>query len=638
MGDGKYAIKSITISVEGERPVTLPVLSQEEQEIQRLTGLTSEQLDILAASLMEQEALEEATEPELTGEMLTPLMNARVDELDNGVQQIVIDTPFDHTYIPSQFGMLRFDHEGGADNLVVLRRHLHELMDWNGGANDRVTLTVYADEALTTPVMELTLSGNRAGGLVTLESAVTLSVDRALLPEDAEAQQPAILGVVETHGSSVTLGVQMPEAGSVFFNGLPENGLFTQQRVDANQTNAVTLTFARTTATGNYDIVLRGDSGRDYNRVTIHWDQTTQQITLTNCALWTPSSACAEMFAAECTRLHGLQSNIGVSDSTLVAQRHELLIEALRDMPEYGHVMPEFEAAFWAAHPEWTDARIYETAEAQAATSGFTATQIRDGILRNRSEEMRVLRNAYSQYYEMMGDLLTKASGIVNEIENGGDERALRMQMQQTIDLYSSSLAVQQLSSIGIRLPSAEELLNIAVQCNETQWEAMQAQVVAEGELADRAEYENQLLSNGFVQNTDGTWVAGPNHNSVAQTDPAIHARTMQLILESEGTGTTQQRLSAYAKANGLSREFVAQTTGINVEESVWVASSNFEWVPNVYETIEAHENPTSENTLIVIIYGSNQLIGSSSGFSDCLAVFNNIGADNGFASRHRFK
>jgi hypothetical protein len=197
------------------------------------------------------------------------------------------------------------------------------------------------------------------------------------------------------------------------------------------------------------------------------------------------------------------------------------------------------------------------------------------------------------------------------------------MQMQQTIDLYSSSLAVQQLSSIGIRLPSAEELLNIAVQCNETQWEAMQAQVVAEGELADRAEYENQLLSNGFVQNTDGTWVAGPNHNSVAQTDPAIHARTMQLILESEGTGTTQQRLSAYAKANGLSREFVAQTTGINVEESVWVASSNFEWVPNVYETIEAHENPTSENTLIVIIYGSNQLIGSSSGFDNLILNLN---------------
>ncbi len=434
------------------------------------------------------------------------------------------------------------------------------------------------------------------------ETVISQKAESVMGPEASETidEHAPLLRVVGIQGSNITLAVSSPMTGgnSVRFTNLQDDGLFTGsviQGVTDGSVTPVSLGMNAVNGTGNYRIVLAGGpNGSTLASVEVHWDRDSKKLSLAgNEKLWECSEQIGKVMNAQTQEVLALAKNPMVGSGVLQAMQQESLIDGVRALPSSGLSIPEFESAFWAAHPEWKDDAIHETAIRESKTTRYTATQIFNRIVMQRNDTMGILRGAYSRYYSILGELLQKAVTVLSEVRSGGHEPDIRRNFAILVDRYATSLPMYQLFSIGIRIPDGNTLLEAVKSVWTTRCEEL-IKISSETARLQAAEvYQDGLIAKGFIELSDG--------QKVAADDP--RASTKLVFFLDEMNRPTLRPQGEVAIQGGVETYAIQKSDG----QPQIIANEKFKWMGNGYDLIKESEIPTSKNTMIVVIYGSNQ-------------------------------
>ena len=576
-------------------------------------------------ALAQQEGLEE---------VLAPVGVTMETIGDQGVRGIRITAPFDETYLDTgRWGVIKTVHQGGANDLRIFNNYLTDIMDNPYGSQTKVW-KLYADKEMQVPISEITFVGNRGG--FSHFSAIAQPVKKNMLPEGIETEPVPKLHIAHLSGPNVLFQVSSPIAQSTIeFAGVHADsilGTATVMKSAEGVMNSASITMNPANPSGDYNVFMKGPDGRVFERVLLHWDRDTKKLTLgAGEALWTAPESLQPSVDAAVVGMTQSLTDMTTNDPSLKAIQQEILLTAASSMPGMQH---DFNAAFWAAHPEWKDDAINAKALADSQTSKFSYGQIRQGLINQRNDTLGVLRESYGKFEGMLGDLLKQASQILSQIRNGANETELRRLFAITVDRAATSLPMYQLASIGIRMPTSTQILVAAKCAGESASGQLMALKNAETKVVQRQETELVMLGSGkYVRDPSGVLVAAVQQ-VVERSDAellSVHQHNLSVILTSEGVGKSADRIRAYAKANNLSEGFVMKMTGVTMVgqvidtkgASIVLAGNNFEWIGNGYNSLNT---PNSKNTLIAIVYGSNEYPGDKVSGFDNLAL--NLGRD----------
>ncbi len=402
------------------------------------------------------------------------------------------------------------------------------------------------------------LSASHGSFVISVASTATPAVQIAAyhLNSLTPLSEP-LLKPVSLQGSNIVLAASSSRTGlnTVHFEGLHDNGIFTESTLAGNADGSITpicLGMNGSNATGEYRVVLSDPFGRTLSSFGVHWDHETKQLSLPSSqALWTPSAVQGVALDAATQEMVTLAQNPTSNNTLLGAMQQESLIDGMRSLPEpYASMSPQCEEAFWKTHPEWKDDQIHATAQRnfEKQTGHFTITQIFEGLVRQRNEELSAVRTAYGKYYGMLGDLLQQALTVLSGIRSGGNEPALRHAFAITTDQYATSLPMYQLSGVGIRIPTADQLLDCVKDIWTEKWKVIVASKTAESQLAAQQAYAAQLASAGnFVQAANGEWVAKSDPRATSGLVFYVDAQGRQTLLPPAQTvaGTSGMHVEA---------------------------------------------------------------------------------------------
>lgn len=481
--------------------------------------------------------------------------------------QIQISSPYDASYVSSLLGNQTIAHVGGGTNVMIQHRHLRDLMP----ANSRTgVVKVYADAEHTKMLMELTLDADPVTGQVSMQSAVRGTITGADLPggfDATEVEEAPEVHIAMVEGPNVIVAVSGLKDAEVRFAGVHDSGALSSSMVKGGEgMKLASLTINTSNPTGDYAIIVTDRDGKDLGRQNVHWDWDTKQLSLIGGSVWNVPEGMEETVGVAVDHLHEMMRDPGIGDRTIGMAQAELLSGMTGSLPApYNTMIRGFDEAVQAAHPEWSDEGLRQKAIREHGS--FTVTQAFEGLVRARNDEMRLLRSAYGTYTGMVGDLLKQASTLLSRIRSGGDEMELRHAFAVTVSQYAGGLAMYQLSSIGIRMPDADTLL----ECAKCLWDQQGEQLLAFSAHAHEAmARQTALIARGYVTAADGTLVPPQVASSTPPPmDPKVAAHNARVIAMSEGIGSVAERLAAYAAANGLSAEFVQTVTGVDLVASV---------------------------------------------------------------------
>ncbi len=406
--------------------------------------------------------------------------------------------------------------------LMALERH------------DGALLGVTMDSIKTREVAVVSQSSAATISTVSAETLTTIAQAIPLAPE-TDPHAP-FLRAVSVQGSNITLAVSSPMVGgnTVMFAGLHDDGLFTNAIIDGTTDGSVTpvsLGMNAANPTGDYSIVLIGGPDRKtLSSIRVHWDYDAKKLSLCNgTTLWECQEAQGKAINEQMQEVLALANNPTTGSGVLAAMQQESLIDGLKSLPSpMCGMAPDFETSFWNAHPEWKDDAMHEMAMRQfnTQTSQYSVTQIFNSIVTQRNDTMSILRDAYSRFHSMLGDLLQQGITVLSEVRGGGNEPDIRRNFAILVDQYATSLPMYQLSSIGIRIADANTLLEAVKSVWTVKCEEMIELKAGETKIAAQQRYREQLVANGFVQAADGTMVAA--------TDPRA---TTGLIYHTDSQG-----------------------------------------------------------------------------------------------------
>ncbi len=402
------------------------------------------------------------------------------------------------------------------------------------------------------------------------------TVTGPIAPETVDEYAP-LLRVVSVQGSNITLAVSSPLTGgnSVRFLNLQDDGLFTNAVLQGTTDGSITpvsLGMNAANGTGDYRIALvGGPNASTLASVEVHWDRDSKKLSLGgNEKLWECSEALGKAMNTQTQEVLALAQNPMVGSGVLAAMQQESLIDGVRALPSSGLSIPQFEASFWAAHGEWRDDAIHETAIRESQRTGYTATQIFNRIVTQRNDTMSILRDAYSRYYSHLGDLLQEGVRVLSAVRNGGNEPDIRRNFAILVDQISTNLTMYQLSSIGIRIPDANTLLEAVKSVWTVKCEELIALKTETARLQSAELYQAKLVAKGFVELPDG--------QKVATDDPRASTK---LVFYTDKEG----RLTLIPQAKN-SAEQTTVTYGLDqVIGTTLVASINNEIISSIYES-----------------------------------------------------
>ncbi len=491
--------------------------------------------------------------------------------------------------------------------LMTLERHEGALLG--------MTLDVTKTREIIVPVAEEpaeSVEGISEETLTTIAEVIaSQEAESVIRPEASETieEHAPLLRVVGIQGSNITLAASSPMTGgnSVRFTNLQDDGLFTGsviQGVTDGSVTPVSLGMNAANGTGNYRIVLAGGpNGSTLASVEVHWDRDSKKLSLAGSEkLWECSEQIGKVMNAQTQEVLALAKNPMVGSGVLQAMQQESLIDGVRALPSSGISIPEFESAFWNAHPEWKDDAIHETAVRESQRTGYTATQIYNRIVTQRNDTLSILRDAYGRYISHMGDLLQEGVRVLSAVRNGENEPDIRRNFAILVDQISTNLTMFKLSDISIRIPDGNTLLEAV----KSVWTTRCGELIKISSETARLQaadvYQAGLVTKGFVELSDG--------QKVASDDP--RASTKLVFFLDEMNRPTLKPQGEVALQGGIETYAIQKSDGQNQI----VANTEFKWIGNGYDLIKESEIPTSKNTLIVVIYGSNQLPGDQiSGF-----------------------
>ncbi len=483
------------------------------------------------------EAQAEAMSLRSSQEKVLAPMSARYEPMQGvtGSGTLRLTTPFDHSFVDTPAGLLRFDHIGGGSDIIILKRNIAEWLRSQNGSQPEVTFTVYADAEKTLPIYEMIFVSDGAGG-VSLLSSHAHAISASELPAGVEsAGIPPTFEVADISGPGIILAVDpgWVGTGTVQFHGLHDNGVFTGTTVTGKEGGGITpvsLSINGSNSTGDYSIMLTGPDGQVSARIRVHWDQATKQLSLLDGkTVWSPGEADQEAMSLACAELHALKNDPASGDRLLGSLQQAVLLDGLKDLPSaYASWLPGADAAYWKTHPDWTDDAL--RIKAQTGPGSFDPTQAFNALVKTRTDEMRLLRQAYGQYESAMGQLLQQGVSVLAQIRAGGDEFQLRRDYSLLVNQASGSLTMQQLSGIGIHMPTGDQMLEAAKLVWANQWQEQLELKAGESQLAAQEALQSELAARGdFVQNSDGTWMA--------QNDPRLQQVTY--YVDAQGRVTT---------------------------------------------------------------------------------------------------
>lgn len=559
-----FAQETVTLT-DRELGLAQEEYSAAQENVERAGVLLRESGDALTSLLLQMpeapEAAVQAMSMRVSQEKVLAPMSARYEALQGstGFGTLRLTSPFDASFVDTPAGLLRFDHAGGANDIVILKRNIAEWLRSQNGSQPEVTFTVYADAEKTLPIYEMIFVSDGAGG-VSLFSAHALAISASDLPAGVEsAGRPATFEVADVSGPGIILAVDpgWVGTGTVQFHGLHDNGVFTGTTVTGKEGGGITpvsLSINGSNPTGDYAIMLTGPDGAVSARIRVHWDQATKQLSLLDGrTVWTAGEADQGAMSQACAELHALKNDPASGDRLLGSLQQAVLLEGLHDLPaSYAGWLPGADAAYWKTHPDSTDDAL--RIKAQTGPGNFTPTQAFEALVRTRTDEMRLLRQAYGQYESAMGQLLQQGVSVLAQIRAGGDEFQLRRDFSLLVNQASGSLTMQQLAGIGIQMPTGDQMLEAAKLIWGNQWQEQLELKAGEAQLAAQDALQSQLAARGdFVQNNDGTWMA--------QNDPRLQQVTYYVDAQGRVTTLASNQVAA---SNGSVTNTAYQTIGVD--------------------------------------------------------------------------
>ncbi len=395
------------------------------------------------------------------------------------------------------------------DGYYQLEAKIRELVV-TPGAFTPTEISELQKAALSTAISQETVD-------VIAEVVASQEAEAIMGPEASEMidEHAPLLRIVGIQGSNITLAASSPMTGgnSVRFLNLQDDGLFTNTVIEGVTDGSITpvsLGMNAANGTGNYRIVLTGGpNGSTLASVEVHWDRDSKTLSLAGSEkLWECSEQIGKVMNAQTQEVLALAKNPMVGSGVLQAMQQESLIDGVRSLPSSGLNIPEFESAFWNAHPEWKDDAIHETAIRESKTTRYTATQIYDRIVTQRNDTLSILRDAYGRYLSQLGDLLQEGVRVLSAVRNGGHEPDIRRNFAILVDQIATNLTMYKLSDINIRIPDGNTLLESVKSVWTTRCEELISFKTGETKLAAQQTYRAQLVANLPIELPDGTRVA----------------------------------------------------------------------------------------------------------------------------------
>jgi hypothetical protein len=464
---GKVAVKSITVETLVTREVK-----------QMLDDGIDEIIDDLAAGIAESQET-----------VLAPVSATLVRIGNQGALGLRVSTPLDETYLQTtNYGVIRAEHIGGAEDFMIFNNYLTDMMENDRGSATK-TWTLYADKDLKIPLAELTFVGNRSG--ITLLSSVAQPIQKNMLPRGVEYEPAPEMEVAHLEGPNVIFEVSSPIARSVIeFVGVHDDSILGRATVtkgDAGVRQTATITMNPANATGDYNAIMKGADGRVFGRVLLHWDKDCKQLSLpAGSAVWTASEEFAPTLDAAKRSLRENLVDISTTDQSLGAIQREILLSAASSMPGMG---VDFDAKFFASHPEW---------------SATLRESMKPSELRTFSDTYGILKHDFGTFQSMLGDFLRQGTSILTQIRSGRNETALRDEFARVVSVAATSLPMYRLASIGITMPAGGIILEAAKGACEQTIEVLHA---LKNKNVLQQMNQQTFAGNGLVANKDGTYM-----------------------------------------------------------------------------------------------------------------------------------
>lgn len=433
-------------------------------------------------------------------EVLAPV-KVKIERLTGSVVEgINITSPLDESYLDAKhWGVVHASHPGGANNLMIFNNYLAEMMENERGSRS-VTWTLYADKELQVPLVNITFVGNR--NAVTMLSAIALPVRRNLLPPSKEYEKVPELHIAHLEGPNAILEASSPiENSTVEIVGTHDDSILGRGTIFKNTDNAmhpVTVMINPHNNSGDYNLLMKGVSGRTYGRILLHWDRDAKKLSLaTGEVPWSAPESLKPAIDAAITSLYGSLVDPNTSDRNLVAIQQEILLTTTVSMPGMHY---DFDEAFFRTHPEWAPA---------------LRERLNPSALNQFSDTYGILRADYGKFQGLLGDLVQQGITLLTQIRRGGNETELRRLFALTVDTYATSFPMYQLASIGIHMPNSGQILE-AAKCGLEM--AIDQLMTVKNKGAIQQMNRQAYASNGLVVSADGTYMVGNDPRLVSTT------------------------------------------------------------------------------------------------------------------------
>lgn len=421
----------------------------------------------------------------LSGASIRSLTGARPDlepgaarlraETDaQGFTTLLLDSPYDESYVVTPAGTLHFSHVGGVENLTVLRRQLFSMVDMMA-QEPRAEFTVYADVAQAVELERLVFRGDRTTNVFTQESA-----EHEERPEhwtDPELQ------VLHTGRATVTVAYGSPYRNAVL--EIAGGGRFASKSLSSDSPlrfGTATLSIDGTLQSGTYVLrLLDRANGTVLKTVDLAWNAETKMLSVEGgIQPFTPfasvrgdaqdidgsillaeaqeqaqvQTAAAETAAQEFIDTFGGAIHTNVPDTPqgrlVVEQQRMSLVELAAESGYDLRITREMLwARFTAPGSQWAD-RTFATA-AEASEFDYV-----------RGVEFTRYANTLGSYEAALGRMMQAAMDTVLAARRGQPYTTHLSSLQAIPNdpTYGNQLVI--LSQLGVHLPSTESMLEAA--------------------------------------------------------------------------------------------------------------------------------------------------------------------------------
>jgi hypothetical protein len=431
-------------------------------EAKEATVATEEELMTQTQTLKQQEAEEELRKrgqawlsggPATDGTMRT---------------EVRVTSPYDQTYLKTPLGVMKFEHPGGAQDLVVFRRFFSEggTMDWEGSkVRPQGEFALYADEACSVMLDRIVFEGDRAN-----RSVAVITEQRT---EAKEWLAEPSVQVLAAERANVTVAVQSPfETGVAELTG---GGFLGTKEITGTDFQIVTLTMDGTKPSGTYEVqLLDRPNGTIVGRIPVEWDQTKKTLSVVGgLKSFTPQiSANTKVGFAEALSQYELVVQ-AISQKEVMSQvSGEILVESRLDgsaadalastqlvnltalAAQSGYALTVDKDGLWerfiSVFPEWKEENKAATTK-QMNLSG-------DNFYYYREAEFNGYAQYMDAYNDAVGRMLEAGMNAITTARAGGDPTAYLTALNAVPGKYGSNVWAK-LAVMGVKLPERPEIL-----------------------------------------------------------------------------------------------------------------------------------------------------------------------------------